>query len=34
MSQGDFSAAGLDKLSPEELKFLNDWLRRQGKRTQ
>ncbi len=30
MSRGDFTAAGLDKLSPEELKFLNDWLNRQG----
>jgi hypothetical protein len=27
MSQGQFHAAGLDKLSPEELKTLNDWLR-------
>ena len=26
MSQGDFHAAGLDKLSPTELKALNDWL--------
>ena len=30
MTQGDFTAAGLEKLSPEELKFLNEWLRRQG----
>jgi hypothetical protein len=27
MSQAQFHAAGLDKLSPEELKTLNDWLR-------
>jgi hypothetical protein len=27
MSQSEFRAAGLDKLSPEELKALNDWLR-------
>jgi hypothetical protein len=27
MSQTQFHAAGLDKLSPEELKNLNDWLR-------
>ena len=27
MSQEQFHAAGLDKLSPEELKTLNDWLR-------
>ena len=27
MSQAQFHAAGLDKLSPEELKNLNDWLR-------
>jgi len=26
MSKGDFHAAGLDKLSPAELKTLNDWL--------
>lgn len=26
MSKGDFHAAGLDKLSPAELKALNDWL--------
>jgi hypothetical protein len=26
MSKSDFHAAGLDKLSPEELKSLNDWL--------
>jgi hypothetical protein len=26
MSKGDFHAAGLDKLSPAELKVLNDWL--------
>jgi len=27
MSQSEFRAAGLDKLSPDELKALNDWLR-------
>ena len=27
MSQAQFHAAGLDKLSPEELKVLNDWVR-------
>src|SRR5512147_2488885 len=27
MSQEQFHAAGLDKLSPAELKTLNDWLR-------
>jgi hypothetical protein len=27
MSQAQFHATGLDKLSPEELKNLNDWLR-------
>ena len=27
MSQAQFHAAGLDKLSPAELKALNDWLR-------
>jgi len=27
MSQAQFHAAGLDKLSPQELKNLNDWLR-------
>jgi hypothetical protein len=27
MSQEQFHAAGLDKLSPQELKSLNDWLR-------
>jgi hypothetical protein len=26
MSKGEFHAAGLDKLSPAELKSLNDWL--------
>jgi hypothetical protein len=26
MSQAEFHAAGLDKLSPDELKSLNDWL--------
>ena len=27
MSQNEFHAAGLEKLSPEELKALNEWLR-------
>ena len=27
MSQGEFHAAGLDKLSPDEIKALDDWLR-------
>jgi len=27
MSQSEFHAAGLDKLSPEELKTLDEWLR-------
>jgi hypothetical protein len=27
MSQAQFHAAGLDKLTPQELKTLNDWLR-------
>ncbi len=27
MSQSEFHAAGLDKLSPDELKALDDWLR-------
>lgn len=27
MSQSEFHAAGLDKLGPDELKALNDWLR-------
>jgi hypothetical protein len=27
MSAADFKAAGLDKLTPEQLKFLDDWLR-------
>ncbi len=30
MSQADFHAAGLDKLSPDELAKLNDWLRSHG----
>ena len=30
MSQSDFNAAGLGKLSPDELKLLNDWLRTHG----
>lgn len=27
MSAADFKAAGLDQLSPQQLQFLNDWLR-------
>ncbi|MDE2272436.1 MAG: hypothetical protein KGJ94_10720 [Xanthomonadaceae bacterium] len=27
MSAADFKAAGLDKLSPQQLRFLDDWLR-------
>ncbi|HEU0276686.1 MAG TPA: hypothetical protein VFQ95_02515 [Rhodanobacteraceae bacterium] len=27
MSAADFKAAGLDKLTPQELQFLDDWLR-------
>ena len=30
MSQTDFRAAGLDHLSPEQLKYLNEWLRSHG----
>ena len=30
MSQADFRAAGLDHLSPEQLKYLNEWLRAHG----
>lgn len=30
MSQSEFHAAGLDRLSPEELKTLNEWLRTHG----
>lgn len=30
MSQADFSAAGLDRLSPEQLRFLNEWLGSKG----
>ncbi|HEX5960148.1 MAG TPA: hypothetical protein VFY97_02750 [Rhodanobacteraceae bacterium] len=30
MSAADFKAAGLDKLSPQELQFLDDWLRTHG----
>ena len=30
MSQNDFRASGLSRLSPEELKFLNDWLTAHG----
>ena len=30
MSQSDFRAAGLDHLSPEQLKYLNEWLRTHG----
>jgi hypothetical protein len=30
MSQSEYRAAGLDKLSPEELKSLNEWLRVHG----
>jgi hypothetical protein len=33
MSSADFKAAGLDKLSPQELAHLDDWLRTQGKTT-
>lgn len=31
MSSADFKAAGLDKLSPQELEHLDSWLRTQGK---
>lgn len=30
MSRAEFTSAGLDKLSPEQLKSLNDWLRING----
>lgn len=30
MSQSDFNAAGLDKLSAEQLKFLNEWIQANG----
>lgn len=30
MSQTDFASAGLDRLSPEQLKFLNQWLGSKG----
>ena len=30
MSQADFTAAGLDRLSPEQLRFLNEWLGTKG----
>jgi len=30
MSQADFRAAGLDHLSPDQLKYLNEWLRTHG----
>lgn len=30
MSQDELSRSGLDRLSPEELKFLNDWIRTKG----
>lgn len=30
MSQADFKAAGLEKLTPEELKFLNEWIQAKG----
>jgi hypothetical protein len=30
MSQTEQRAAGLDRLSPEQLKYLNDWLRTHG----
>ncbi|HEY8009607.1 MAG TPA: hypothetical protein VIE67_01245 [Rudaea sp.] len=33
MSQSEFHAAGLDKLNPEELKALNEWLRAHGTTT-
>jgi hypothetical protein len=33
MSQAQFHAAGLDKLSPQELKTLNDWLRAHAETT-
>ncbi len=30
MSQEEFTASGLDKLSPEQLKFLNGWIQSKG----
>ena len=30
MSQNDFRAAGLDHLTPEQLKYLNSWLQTHG----
>ena len=30
MSQQEFSASGLDKLSPEQLKYLNEWIQSKG----
>ncbi len=30
MSQAELRAAGLDRLSPDELKYLNEWLRAHG----
>ncbi|MEZ5461044.1 hypothetical protein [Dokdonella sp.] len=30
MSQSEFKAAGLEKLTPEELKFLNEWIQTKG----
>jgi len=30
MSQAELRAAGLDQLSPEQLKYLNEWLRTHG----
>ena len=30
MSQAEFTSAGLDKLSPEQLKFLNSWIQSKG----
>lgn len=33
MSYNDFKAAGLDKLSPEELRNLNEWLRERASAT-
>lgn len=33
MSEAEFKAAGLDKLAPEELEALNEWLRRRGQAT-
>lgn len=33
MSQEEFSAAGLDQLSPEQLQFLNNWIQSKGVNT-